>query len=77
MNEPGVARQVLEDRLIELESRTAFQEDTISRLNDIVATQQRQLDTLRQTVDLVIRQLRDNTAAPVADAANETPPPHY
>lgn len=74
---PGVAREALNERLIELESRIAFQEDTIGRLNDIVATQQQQIDTLRQTIDLLIRQWRDGSAAPVTDAANETPPPHY
>jgi SlyX protein len=77
MNEPGTARPMQDERLIELESRVAFQEDMIGRLNDIVAAQGQQMDTLRQTLDLLIRQWRDHTVAPVADAADETPPPHY
>jgi hypothetical protein len=36
----------LESRVMELESRLAFQDDTIQALNDVLVTQQRSIDRL-------------------------------
>ena len=37
----------LEARVTELESRLAFQDDTIQALNDVLVTQRRELDRLQ------------------------------
>ncbi|GEM_PF-6851771 len=41
----------MEARIIELESRLAFQENTIEELNGVLADQQSQLETLAREVD--------------------------
>ena len=75
----------LEQRLVELESRLAFQELALQEISDALADARaeeasnalrlhRALEELRQ-----LRQLRSAMAAsPVTgDAASEPPPPHY
>ena len=66
-----------DDRLADLESRFAFQEDTIERLNEIVVRQQRQIDGLVAALDELGRQLRNLQQSQVAELSQETPPPHY
>lgn len=65
-----------EERLIELETRFAYQEETLRVLNDIVTRQQQQIDQLQQ----LCRQLIDRVAR-VGDSIKTTPadevPPHY
>lgn len=52
----------METRLIELETRSAFQEKVLDDLNEALVAQQRQLDQLEQTVDTALRRLRDLSA---------------
>ena len=49
----------MENRIIELESRLAFQEDTIQELNDIVTTQQNLLHQLTAEIMKIKEQLTD------------------
>jgi SlyX protein len=44
----------LEERVMELESRLAFQDDTIQALNDVLVTQRRELDHLQQQMAAVL-----------------------
>lgn len=65
-----------EHRLADLESRYAFQEDTIAALNDVVVRQQAQIDVLIREVKM----LRDHVMqlAPPSSAPEEQEiPPHY
>lgn len=67
----------MSDRIAELESQIAFQDNTISELNDIVTRQQKQIDNLTESMHLLvsqIQQLNDMVGAPEGD---EPPPPHY
>lgn len=73
----NIPEEAMEERLIELESRLAFQEHTLQDLNDIVAAQQQEISILRQALQELDRRLRAVTPQPVASAAEETPPPHY
>lgn len=66
----------IQDRINDLESRLAFQDDTIQTLNDIIIKQQQLLDVLTTKVDLLINshnQLIEQLQATVDNA----PPPHY
>ncbi len=66
----------IQDRINDLESRLAFQDDTIQTLNDIIIKQQQLLDVLTTKVDLLINshnQLIEQLQATVDSA----PPPHY
>lgn len=69
----------LEDKLIDLESRYSHQEDLLQQLNDIVASQGRQLDILENRIQLMVGRISDlQSQIPVTGetVANE-PPPHY
>ena len=72
----------IEDRLVDLETRLAFQEHALQELSDALAAAR--ADEARNALLLHraledLRQLRlAMAAAPVVgDAANEPPPPHY
>jgi SlyX protein len=63
--------------LIELETKVAFQDDTIQKLNDVVCRQQEQIDLLLlkyQELRGLLEDLPDNQ--PLMAEASETPP-HY
>ncbi len=65
----------LRERVDALETRVAFQDDTIETLNETITAQWKQIDLLtRQVVTLGerLQQAESNTEAP----RNE-PPPHY
>lgn len=67
----------MDDRLIELESRLAFQDHSLQALNDVIVRQQREIDELRRALAALHAQLKTLAPAPVAGRSEETPPPHY
>jgi SlyX protein len=73
----GVPGDAMENRLIELETRIAFQEHTVQELNSVVARQQQELLRLRHEIENLRAQLQALAASPVAGRSEETPPPHY
>ncbi len=66
----------MEERLTKLESKLAFQEQTIETLNEVVIEQQEQIKKLEQEM----KRLREETEA-FLDSGNTLPlqerPPHY
>lgn len=66
----------LELRLIELESRQAFQDDNLLALNDVVVAQQRSIDLLQQQMAALIRR-QEELLGQFGIAEDEAPPPHY
>ena len=67
----------MEERLAELESRVAFQDNTIQELNDVLVKQQHQLDQLASQYREIKQQLQTIAPSLLADESQETPPPHY
>ena len=66
----------LESRVMDLESRLAFQDDTIQALNDVLVEQQRIMDRLQLQVAALAR--RQEEMQVTFDAGEEeAPPPHY
>lgn len=65
------------DRLVELETRVAFQEHTLSELNDIVTAQGREVEALRRQLERALADLKSLRGLLYADPASEPPPPHY
>ncbi len=65
--------------IIELETRLAFQDDLIDQLNSIVSQQQKQLDRLEASLNLIAEKLKgaDSGGASVATQLDDEPPPHY
>jgi len=64
-------------RLDELETRLAFQDDTIQSLNDALGQQQIDLDRMQRSLQLVAKRQSDMASLMPDDAAGEQPPPHY
>ena len=67
----------MEERLTELESRIAFQEDAIQKLNDVIVQQQHMIDQIALRQKLLQDQLSAIEPALLAGEEHETPPPHY
>lgn len=66
----------LESRVMDLEARLAFQDDTIQALNDVLVEQQRMMDRLQLQVGALAR--RQEEMQVTFDAGEEEgPPPHY
>ena len=66
----------LQQRLVELETRVAFQEHALQELSDVATRQQAEIERLKSLLQQTQDRLR-GVAPPVADASEETPPPHY
>ena len=66
----------IETRLVDLETKVAFQDDTIQTLSDMVAQQQFIIDTLQRQVRELADQLKATQNA-MAEPDIEEVPPHY
>ena len=65
-----------ESRIIELETRQAFQDDTIQALNDVVVEQGRVIERLQlQMAELIKRY--EEMVGQYGSEGEEAPPPHY
>lgn len=67
---------ILEERINELESRLAFQDDSIQALNDAIVKQQQLIDLLERKVQVLIKSHND-LLEQMGDADDNVPPPHY
>ena len=68
---------MMEEKLIDLESRIAFQDQTIDTLNQVVTQQQSQLDNLTEEVEQLRGRLKALAPSPLDSNEPEPPPPHY
>ncbi|MGK9417534.1 SlyX family protein [Pseudomonas cedrina] len=66
----------LQDRVTDLESRLAFQDDTIETLNDILVTQQRAVERLQMQMTALLKR-QEEMGGQFETAEEEAPPPHY
>ncbi|SQF97420.1 protein SlyX [Paucimonas lemoignei] len=66
----------LQDRVTELESRLAFQDDTIQALNDVLVVQQRALDRLQQQMAATLKR-QEELGNQFEIFGEDAPPPHY
>jgi len=67
----------MDDRLVDLETRLAFQEHTLQELSQALYEHQRLIDQLTRRLEAAEARLKSIAASPVASPAEETPPPHY
>lgn len=67
----------MDEKLVDLEMRIAFLEDAQQQLSDVIARQEQEIARLLLRVGELEEQLRQAVPALIADAAEETPPPHY
>jgi SlyX protein len=64
-----------DDRLEALETRIAFQDQTIEDLNATITSQWRIIEEMRRRLGAVEEQVRSGSY--IADPSAERPPPHY
>jgi len=67
----------VQKRLTELETRSAFQEETLEQSSRIIAHQQQVIDKLQREINLLARRMAELQPSPAAGTAQEPPPPHY
>lgn len=67
----------MEEKIIALETKLAFQEHTVNELNDIITDQQAQIDRLREELEIVSLRLESVTESGSNPDEPEPPPPHY
>ena len=65
-------------KMIDLETRLAFQEDTLNALNDIVTQQQLQIDKLEKISNTLVDRIRNLSAVMISEGEHgDEKPPHY
>ncbi|PCH62824.1 MAG: SlyX protein [Gammaproteobacteria bacterium] len=66
-----------EDRFINIETRIAYQEDTIQQLNDVVTKQQKQIDRLEDLSRLLTERYQNLNTTETNGNITDEKPPHY
>ena len=66
----------LEARVMDLESRLAFQDDTIQALNDVLVAQQNAVDRLQMQMAALLKR-QEEMGGQFESVEEEAPPPHY
>ena len=66
-----------EERLINIESKILYLEDTVQALNSAVYRQQKQIDLLQSLWESLLTHLQNLSAASGDDAVDSDRPPHY
>ncbi|MBI4848810.1 MAG: SlyX family protein [Nitrospirae bacterium] len=66
-----------EDRLTDIETKMAFQENTIKDLSDTVYDQQKQIDALKETLKRLIDQIMGPSIMSPGRNLKDERPPHY
>ncbi|MFU2122681.1 SlyX family protein [Gallibacterium anatis] len=64
-------------RMDEMETKVAFQENTIEQLNQALIEQQFIIDKMQLQLRYLAQKLKDVQPSNIATQAEETPPPHY
>ena len=73
-----VNEQELQLHIVELESKLAFQEDTVNSLSNELLEHQKKIDRLQQQVMLLAEKLRNlPDEQGILRPEEEQPPPHY
>ena len=67
----------IEELLIQLESKIAFQDATIEELNQVVTQQQIEISRFTEALKIVTERLKSSQSSMLARPEDETPPPHY
>ena len=67
----------MENKIIDLQSKLAFQDETINELNEVITDQQSQLDQLREEIRLLSLRIASVAESSGGTEEKEPPPPHY
>jgi SlyX protein len=69
--------ELLEQRLVELETRLAFQEHAMGEISDALAETRLESARLAELLRRALEDLKLARGDLMADPASEPPPPHY
>ncbi|VAW33009.1 hypothetical protein MNBD_GAMMA01-1254 [hydrothermal vent metagenome] len=70
--------QDTQDKIIELETKLAFLEETVEQLNDVIIDQQKAIDTLqRQFIQLNTKVEQESQHWNQESSTTDETPPHY
>ena len=67
----------MDQKLEELETRLAFQDQEISVLNNVIIDQQKQIDLLSDKIRMLDDKMKDMKSPQLMPESEEPPPPHY
>ncbi len=67
----------MENKIIDLQSKLVFQDETINQLNEVITDQQNQLDQLREEIRLLGLRIASVAQSNTGTEEKEPPPPHY
>ena len=71
------SENILEERIVELETKLSFQEDLLQELNSHVITQQVKIDKLNVLCNLLKDQYKEIVSSMPDAATGDEVPPHY
>lgn len=78
MTSPDIT--TVDKAIADLQSRVAFQEDTLQTLNQVVAAQEANIMRLQQQLTILNKRINDVASSVEHNAGapgEEAPPPHY
>jgi SlyX protein len=67
----------LERRVVELETRLAFQEQALSELSDALASSRMEAGKTLERLHQALEDMKQSRADGFVDPSQEPPPPHY
>lgn len=67
----------MENRITDLEIKLTHQDDLLEQLNQVIISQQQQIDLLEQKVESLMGTGKSISGVGVKDISDEVPPPHY
>jgi len=67
----------LNEQIIELETKSSYQEHLIQELNEVVVEQQKQIDALQASMQRMSDYFKNNQGSQLVHPEEEVPPPHY
>jgi SlyX protein len=67
----------LQQKLIDLESKLAFQDDMVQTLNDELHEHQKSIEKLQRQVMLLAEKISKGNDSGILRVDEEPPPPHY
>ena len=66
-----------QDRIIDIETKLAYQEHAIGELNDVIYRQQQQIDQLERLCQSLTNRLQDVVESTSVNKDGHEKPPHY
>jgi len=67
----------MDDRIVDLETKSAYQEHLLQELNDVIFTQQQQIDGLEAGLRRLKEHVQSTGEQGQSESGADVPPPHY